>query len=140
MSAPNLRERVRFDLQSQAVDGAGNIVTTWTAVATVWAAPTRKAAREAWVAGRPEGMRTFEFVTRWRSDIGTNHRIFWRGRRFDVNGVENEDGQRQFMTIFATERDADGDSGDPFTAGADYLATESGAIITDEAGNPIRLG
>ena len=111
-----MRERVRFDLQSQTVDAAGNIATTWTDAGTVWATVTRKAAREAWVAGHAEGIRTFEFVARWRSDVGTNHRIFWRGRRFDINGIENEDGQRQFMTIFATERDANADAGDPFAS------------------------
>ena len=117
MSAPNLRERVRIDLQSQAVDASGNIATTWTAVGTVWACVTRKSAHEAWIAGRPEGLRTFEFQIRWRADVGTNHRLFWRWRRFDINGVENIDGQRQFLTILATERDADADAGAPF-AGA----------------------
>ena len=110
---PNLRDRVRSDQQTQAVDGAGNIITTWTAVATVHAEVTREAANEIWLAGRSEGLRKHEVTIRWRADVGTNNRLFWRDRMMDVNGVINKDKQRQWLTLFCTERQADEDAGVP---------------------------
>lgn len=110
-----MRERVRIDAQTQSVDASGNLVMTWTPVTTVWAQMDRVTALQAFRAGRDEGLRKFEVVTRWISGVGTNNRLHWRGRNFDVHGAENIDGKRQFLTLFVLERDADGDDG---TAGA----------------------
>lgn len=110
---PNLRERVILDQQTQSVDPAGNIVTSWYTVATVHAEVVRKAAKEAWLAGRSEGLRTHEVTIRWRGDVGTNNRLYWRDRLMDIIGVLNKDGQRQWLTLLCTERKADEDAGPP---------------------------
>ena len=110
-----MRERVRIDAKVETADAAGNITVTWSAQQTVWAQMDRKTAEQAFRAGRDEGLRKFEIVTRWIPNVGTDNRLHWRGRNFDIEGAENIDGKRQYLTLFATERNADGDDG---TAGA----------------------
>ena len=106
-----MRERVRIDGQTNTVDASGNITVTWSPVRTVWAMMDRRTAQNAFRAGRDEGLRKFEVVTRWLPNVGTNNRLHWRGRNFNIEGVENIDGKRQFLTLFVIERNADGDDG-----------------------------
>jgi len=106
-----LRHRVRIDAQAQGTDGAGNISTTWSPVFPSIAAKMEGvAAQQAYRAGREEGLRRYECVIRYRPNIGTNNRLHWRGRNFDIEGVLNLDGRRQFLTLYLHERDADGDA------------------------------
>ena len=109
LEAGRLRHVVAFELQSQTTDASGNIVTTWSSVATgVRADVTSKSAREAFRAGRTEGLRNYEATIRYRSDIGNNHRMIWQGRTFDVQGVLNLDRRQRYLTLYLLEHNADG--------------------------------
>jgi head-tail adaptor len=106
-----LRDMVRIDAQSQNIDDARNIVTTWTTVCTTMARMARKSAETVERAGRDEGLRHFECVIPWRADVGANNRLHWLGRNFDVQGAINLDGLRQYLTLDLLERAADSDAG-----------------------------
>jgi SPP1 family predicted phage head-tail adaptor len=106
-----MRDRIRIDAKTQSTDASGNVTVTWAPFATVWGNMDRKTAEQAFRAGRDEGLRKFEITIRWIAGVGTDNRIHWRGRNFDVEGAENMDGIRQYLTLFATERNADGDDG-----------------------------
>lgn len=106
-----MRERIRIDAQTQTVDASGNIVTAWAPQATLWAQVDRRTAQEDFRAGREEGKRNFEIIIRWIAGIGTNNRIHWRGRNFDIMGALNNDSKRQYLTLYALERNANGDDG-----------------------------
>ncbi|WP_159728379.1 phage head closure protein [Methylosinus sp. Ce-a6] len=101
-----MRERVAIYAQTQAVDDVGDITTTWTQVATCWARMRPLSARQVELAGRDDAIRRYEMKIRYRTDITTNSRIVWRGRRFDVEGVTDETEQRQFLTVFLSELNA----------------------------------
>jgi SPP1 family predicted phage head-tail adaptor len=115
-----LRDRVWIYEQTQTVDDARNIVTAWAPLFATWASMGRKSAEQAWRAGRDEGLRNFECVIRWRSGIGTNNRLQFRGRNFDIQGALNHDGRRQYLTLYLLERDADGDDGAHFAPALDF--------------------
>lgn len=98
-----LRERPTIEAQSQTADAAGAIATTWTPVATVWARMKPLSAGQVVLAGRDDAVRQYQMTIRYRTDVTTNHRIVWRGRRFDVTGVTDPTEQRQFLTVYLTE-------------------------------------
>lgn len=100
MKAANIgpmRERVSIQLQAQTVDSAGAITTTWTEVAACWARMKPVSMQQLLLAGRDESVRTYMMTIRYRTDITTTHRIVWRSRKFDVQGVNDPTEQRQFI-------------------------------------------
>ena len=101
-----MRERVDILAQSQTVDDAGQITTTWTVGATTWARMRPLHARELQLAGRDEGTRAYKMTIRYRTDISTNSRVVWRGRNFDVQGLLDRTEQRVLMECDLFERNA----------------------------------
>lgn len=101
-----MRERVTIYAQTQNADDAGDISTTWTEVATCWARMRPLSANQVERAGRDDAIRRYQMTIRYRTDVTTNSRVIWRGRRFDVNGVSDETEQRQFLTVFLSELNA----------------------------------
>jgi len=101
-----LRERPTLQAQSQAVDSYGDIATTWADVATLWARFTPTKAAQVTLAGRDDAIREYTVTTRYRTDITTNSRLIWRGRKFDVRGVTDPTEQRQFIDVYVREINA----------------------------------
>lgn len=94
-----MRERVTIEAQSQTVDGAGAIATTWTPIATTWARMEPARAAQVILAGRDDAIHDYEMTIRYRTDISTNSRVTWRSRKFDVHAVSDMTEQRQFLTV-----------------------------------------
>lgn len=101
---PNLRESVTISSQSETADSAGQITTTWTTVATIRARMRPMKAYEVSRAGRSEGGTMFEATIRYRNDVTAASRLTWGSRIFDVQGVENRDEERRFLTLMLLER------------------------------------
>jgi SPP1 family predicted phage head-tail adaptor len=101
-----MRERVAIYSQAQAVDVVGDITTTWTQVATCWARMEPLSANQVELAGRDDATRRYQMTVRYRTDITTNSRIMWRGRRFDVQGITDPTEQRVFLTVYLSEINA----------------------------------
>jgi SPP1 family predicted phage head-tail adaptor len=98
-----LRERVSIQSQAQAVDGAGAISTTWTEAFSCWARMKPVSMQQLLLAGRDEGVRTYMMTIRYRTDLPDAPRVVWRGRRFDVQGVNDPTEQRQFLECLLRE-------------------------------------
>lgn len=101
-----MRERVTIYAQSQIVDDAGSIVTTWTEGETTWARLTPLSASQIVFAGRDDAVRQYLMIVRYRKDITTNSRIIWRNRKFDVTGVTDPTEQRVFLSVYLKEINA----------------------------------
>jgi SPP1 family predicted phage head-tail adaptor len=102
---PNLRETVTVSMQSEVIDPAGQITTTWAPLATVRARMRPMKAYEVSRAGRSEGATMFEATIRYRTDVNASCRLTWGTRVFDVQGVENRDEERRFLTLTLLERE-----------------------------------
>lgn len=98
-----LRERVEIYSQAQTVSDAGEIATTWTNTATTWARMTPTSAQGVTLAERDDAIRYYTMTIRYRTDIGTNSRIVWRSRKFDVTGLVDATEQRVFLTVYLRE-------------------------------------
>jgi SPP1 family predicted phage head-tail adaptor len=129
-----MRERVAIYLQTQTVNDAGEITTSWDQTTNfnwastnninwgdgvtvnwaggasqplaAWARVEPMSASSLTLANRDDAQRFYKMTTRYRTDITTNSRIIWRDRKFDVTGVIDETEQRQFLTIYLKEINA----------------------------------
>ena len=101
-----MRERITINNQTQVVDGAGQISTTWATASTVWARMKPMSVAEVRLAGRDEGTRGYMMMIRYTTDISTNSRVGWRSRNFDVQGILDKTEQRVFLEVTLFERNA----------------------------------
>ncbi len=101
-----MRERVQIYEQSQTVDAAGSIATTWTLAATTWARVEPLGASAIVLAGRDDAQRLYRMTIRYRTDISTNSQIVWRARKFDVEGILDPTEQRVFLNVTMREINA----------------------------------
>lgn len=101
-----MRERVTIYSQSQTVDNAGGISTTWTESVKIWAQITPTNASQITLANRDDAVRSYTMFIRYRTDIDTNSRVVWRDRKFDVQGVIDQTEQRVFLTVYLREINA----------------------------------
>ena len=101
-----MRERVQIYSQTQTVDAAGSISTTWTLAATTWARVEPMGASAIVLANRDDAQRLYRMTIRYRTTITTNSRVVWRSRKFDVEGVLDPTEQRVFLTVMLREINA----------------------------------
>jgi len=132
-SVGKMRERVAVYAQTQIVNAAGEITTTWDKSAgLIWSANnqvswgedrqftwgTDNADFDAWarvepvsasslvLANRDDAQRLYNMTIRYRTDITTNSQVIWRGRKFDVEGIMDPTEQRQFLSVRLREINA----------------------------------
>lgn len=128
-----MRERVAIYLQTQAINAAGEIATTWDQTTnfnwastnninwgdgvtvnwsgaseplSAWARVEPLSANQIALANRDDAQRIYKMTIRYRTDITTNSRVIWRSRKFDVEGVLDPTEQRQFLTVMLREINA----------------------------------
>lgn len=129
-----MRERVAIYLQTQTVNDAGEITTSWDQTTNfnwastnninwgdgvtinwaggasqplaAWARIEPLRSSQIVLAGRDDAVREYLMTTRYRTDITTNSRIVWRDRKFDVTGVTDPTEQRVFLTVYMREINA----------------------------------
>lgn len=128
-----MRERVAVYAQTQTVDAAGSISTTWdqstafqwgplndvawgaggelvwnydSPLFATWARVEPMGASQIALANRDDAQRIYRMTIRYRTDITTNSQVIWRGRKFDVEGVLDPTEQRVFLTVMLREINA----------------------------------
>lgn len=128
-----MRERVAVFAQTQTVNAAGEITTTWdqstafqwgpltdvtwgdggelvwnydSALFATWARVEPMGASAITLANRDDAQRVYRMTIRYRTDITTNSRVIWRDRKFDVEGVLDPTEQRVFLTVMLREINA----------------------------------
>ncbi len=103
-SAGRLRERVTIEHPVRTPDGAGGTTVTWTPLATVRAEVISFRGSQPTVAERDEARAPYRAVIRFRGDVTADMRLNWRGRRLDINGAFDPDGERRWLAIDCEER------------------------------------
>lgn len=92
MALPNvdpgrLNERVGLLRPVRTQDAAGQSVTSWQAVASVWAEVLPLRSEERFAAAAVQQENTLKFRIRLRTDVNATWRLEHRGRGYDITGV-----------------------------------------------------
>jgi len=98
-----LRSRLTLEAPVESADGAGGVVRSYSAVATLWAEVTPVSAARAFEAERAGARITHRIVIRFSGDITTQHRFREGDRVFRIASLRDRDGRRRFLQIDAEE-------------------------------------
>lgn len=104
MSNPGLlRHRLVLEAPVESADGAGGLVRSYSAAATLWAEVTPVSAARALEAERLGARITHRIAIRFSVDITTRHRFRDGERIFQIVSLRDRDGRKRFLTIEAEE-------------------------------------
>jgi len=101
-----LRRRLVIERASEAADGAGGAVRSFTPVASVWARIEPRRRGESVEHGRRVGEVTHRIVIRRRDGIDGSVRFVSGGVRYRVLAVEDLDPARRFLRCLCEEEQA----------------------------------
>lgn len=89
---------------SSAGGDAWGAASTWTSYATGVPAEIKgTAAGQQLKAGGMASQTTYQVRIRYRGDVNNTHRIVWRDKTLQIEGVVDADGRRRELTITAYE-------------------------------------
>ena len=99
----NLRHGLIIEAPLRAGDEAGSAVTSWSFVATVWAAVRSLPGREFVDADGVSARVSHEVTIRWRGDLTAAMRFHDGSRIFLIRAVRDVDDRRRRMTCLVEE-------------------------------------
>lgn len=110
MQAGKLRHRVNIEERIKSRDpSSGAIIYEWRVLATVWASVSPLSVREFISAQASQGELIARITIRYRPDITRQHRINFRGKIYNIQGVlPDPDSGREYLTLPCSEGVNDG--------------------------------
>jgi SPP1 family predicted phage head-tail adaptor len=94
-----MTERITIEGMSETPDGYGGSTRTWATVLEAWAAVEVLSATEQGERGGERGVTSAQ-VTLYRTTVvGSEHRLVWDGRNWDITGVLRGPAHEPFMTL-----------------------------------------
>ncbi len=97
-----LDRRVVIQSRTESRDDEGSAVVTFAEEATIWAQKVELNSREARSAGSLRAGTTLLLRIRYRASLTAQHRLYFEGKYYDVNGDPIEDtslGRREAMLV-----------------------------------------
>lgn len=96
----SLKHRVTIEaVDTDALDGAGGLVGTWTGVATVWAVLFRDGGGRGPAAGGLETSSDLRLIMRYRDDIRPGQRARIGERRFAIEQVTDMNEAGRYLVL-----------------------------------------
>lgn len=105
-AAGPLDRRIRLERATNAENAAGELIPTWTELATVWGEYTPVRDVERYAAGQFGAVATARFRIRWSTtvaDLGPLDRLVYEGAVYDIHAVK-EISRRVGLEITAAAR------------------------------------
>lgn len=101
MQAGKLNKRIRLQKPVKTQSPVtGDLVNGWADVAELWANVTDLSARDFVAAKAAQNEVTTRITIRWREGVTDRHRILYRGRVYDIQGVlEDDKSGREYLTL-----------------------------------------
>ena len=102
LNAGDLNRRVVITQRDSGVDAAGQPVTTWSTLATVWAsvkAPAGKAQAERMSADRSTSVVAYSVRIRYRTDVTAAMRAEIAGQVYDIEQVVQDLAGREYTDL-----------------------------------------
>jgi SPP1 family predicted phage head-tail adaptor len=110
MQAGKLRHRVTLQrpVKIQNPD-TGSVTNSWESVSDIWAAVAPSSAREFVAAMAVQSEITTRITIRYRDDVTPKHRILFRGKIYNIEGVlPDPDSGLDYLTLPCSEGVNDG--------------------------------
>ena len=98
-----LRHKVELQSPSHTTDAGGGAAKSWPTLAHLWAKITPVSNNESVRQGKVQETITHNVTVRFRSDIGTNYRLLYDSRAFNIRGIRNIDERDRYMLLICEE-------------------------------------
>lgn len=107
MRAGELRHRITIEQKSTSSDGAGGRTTSYSTLATVWAAKEYESARDVQDLEADSQMREGEvnrvrWTIRHRDDVDDTMRVSHDGNTYDIRRIE-DDGRDRWLYLYTRQ-------------------------------------
>lgn len=105
--ARHLDRRIQFQRATLDFDGYQNVPTFHNHGPAVWAKKSDVSDAERWRAGEVAATITTRFLVRWSSfsaGLTPKDRLLCEGRTYDISGIKEGEGRRQWLEITASGR------------------------------------
>ena len=99
MTPGALNQRVLIERFTSEQDELGQMIDTWTPLATVWAAVEPQAGREFIAAGAAQSELTTKVRIRYRPGITSGDRVTHDGRTYNIQSVVDYRSQRRELVL-----------------------------------------
>ena len=103
MRIGNLRHQISIEQATESFDGNGELISTWTTFATVWAEITPLTGREYWSARQINAETTGKIRTRYISGLTPKMRVKFGTRIFNITGLSNIEERNEEIVIYYSE-------------------------------------
>tara|TARA_R100000426_G_scaffold81824_1_gene59907 strand:+ start:27 stop:350 length:324 start_codon:yes stop_codon:yes gene_type:complete len=103
MSIGMMRHQVKLQSPSHTTDTGGGAAKTFTTLALLWANIKPVSNKEGVRQGKVQETQTHHITIRFRSDIGTNYRIQYGSRNFNIRGIRNIDERDRYLMLICEE-------------------------------------
>ncbi len=94
-----LSERGTLQQKTATTNSHGSTAVTWAPLETVAAQEVPISVDERLTATKIGAQATTRFRIRHRTDVTALMRWLWRGRVFEIHGVTNDEGQREYLLL-----------------------------------------
>lgn len=101
MRAGKLRYRVSIMEPVETQNEYGEAITTWNALAVVWASKEDLAGREYFAAQQTESEVTTRFRMRYHAGLTSKMRLTLSGTDYDIQSIADPDGRTRELVIMA---------------------------------------
>ena len=103
MSVGMLRHQVSLQSPSNTTDAGGGAAKTFTTLAKIWANIKPVSGQEKYRQGQVQETVTHHVMIRFRSDIGTNYRLLYESRIFNIKHIRNIDERDRYLLLICNE-------------------------------------
>lgn len=108
INAGQMDQRVTLQQRAAGQNTLGEVVGTWTDVATVWAKVEPLRGREYFASGQMQTAVEVRITIRARADVRTTWRVLWRGQAHEVVSVIDPRAGGEYLELMCTAGIRDG--------------------------------
>lgn len=101
-----MRYKVKLQKATTTRDAGGGVTESWTTLKEIWADIKPVSGSERYRQGKVQETLTHEITIRYREDLGTNYRIQYESRNFNIKSARNIDERDRFWVLLCTEGEA----------------------------------
>ena len=106
MSVGMLRHQVSLQKPTNTTDAGGGAVKTFSTLTKLYASIKPVSGQEKYRQGQVQESVTHHITIRFRKDIGTNYRIQYDDRNFNIKHIRNIDERNRYLLLVCNEGEA----------------------------------
>ena len=105
-SIGKMRHKVKLQKPTSTRDAGGGVSQTYTTLKELWARIRPVSGSEKYRQGKVQESVTHEIIIRYRDDLGTDYRIHYESRNFNIKVARNIDERDRYWLLQCTEGEA----------------------------------